>query len=91
MKDNHFCSVIMSVYNGEEFLSDAIESILQQTYKNFEFIIINDASTDNSLEIIQSYNDNRIVIINNDKNSNPKIFLLLIKHVFVNVSNFNRF
>tara|TARA_B100000963_G_C22500078_1_gene613335 strand:- start:44 stop:1030 length:987 start_codon:yes stop_codon:yes gene_type:complete len=58
----------MSVYNGEKFLSEAIESILQQTYSNFEFIIINDASTDNSLNIIRSYDDSRIIIINNKKN-----------------------
>tara|TARA_B100001287_G_scaffold72444_1_gene60079 strand:- start:11039 stop:12055 length:1017 start_codon:yes stop_codon:yes gene_type:complete len=68
MGNNPLCSVVMSVYNGSEFLSDAIESILQQTYKNFEFIIINDASTDNSLEIIKSYNDHRIVLIENKKN-----------------------
>ena len=58
----------MSVHNGDRFLSAAIESILTQTYKNFEFIIINDGSTDNSLKIIQSYDDNRIIIIDNDKN-----------------------
>jgi glycosyltransferase involved in cell wall biosynthesis len=55
----------MSVYNGEKYLSEAIESILIQTYKNFEFIIINDGSTDNGLEIISQYQkqDNRIIII----------------------------
>ena len=58
----------MSVYNGGDYLTDAIDSILQQTYKNFEFIIINDASTDYSLQTIQSYDDDRINIINNDKN-----------------------
>ena len=59
-------SVIMSVYNGSRFLSESIESILNQSYRNFEFIIINDGSDDNSLEIIQSYMDidNRIVLLN---------------------------
>ena len=57
-------SVVMSVYNGEKYLSEAIDSILNQTFKDFEFIIINDGSTDRSLEIIQSYNDDRIVLIN---------------------------
>ena len=61
-------SVIMSVYNGEKYLREAIESILNQTFTDFEFIIVNDGSTDNSLEIIQSYNDERIRIINNEKN-----------------------
>jgi glycosyltransferase involved in cell wall biosynthesis len=59
-------SVIMSVYNGSRFLSESIESILNQSYRNFEFIIINDGSDDNSLEIIQSYMDidSRIVLLN---------------------------
>lgn len=48
-------SVIMPVYNAGDFLVDAIESILNQTYQNFEFIIINDNSTDNSWEIIKKY------------------------------------
>ena len=48
-------SVIMPVYNGEPYLHEAIESILNQTYSDFEFIIINDGSTDQSLSIIQEY------------------------------------
>jgi glycosyltransferase involved in cell wall biosynthesis len=54
----------MSVYNAEEYLRKAIESILNQTFSEFEFIIINDGSKDKSLEIIESYNDERIVLIN---------------------------
>jgi len=56
-------SVIMSVYNGEPYLKQSIESILCQTFEDFEFIIINDGSTDNSWEIIQVYaeKDSRIV------------------------------
>lgn len=61
-------SVIMSVYNGERYLREAIESILNQTYTDFEFIIVNDASTDGSLKIMQSYGDSRIKIINNEQN-----------------------
>ncbi|AOR24750.1 glycosyltransferase family 2 protein [Clostridium taeniosporum] len=63
-------SVIMSVYNNEKYLSQSIESILNQTYKNFEFIITNDFSKDNSLKIIKKYSelDNRIIIVNNKKN-----------------------
>lgn len=57
-------SVVMSVYNGERYLREAIESILSQSYKNFEFIIINDGSTDGSKKIIQSYKDARIQLIN---------------------------
>jgi len=58
-------SVIMSVYNGEDYLPECIESILNQSFRDFEFVIINDGSKDNSLEIIQSYSkaDARIVLI----------------------------
>ena len=62
-------SVIMSVYNEERHLRASIESILNQTFTDFEFIIVNDGSTDASLEIIMSYNDGRIQIVNNEENS----------------------
>lgn len=52
---NPLVSVIMPVYNYEDYLSDAIESILKQTYANFELIIVDDASTDNSAQIIKKY------------------------------------
>lgn len=61
-------SIIMFVYNEEKYLCEAIDSILCQTADNFEFIIIDDASTDNSLSIIQSYSDKRIVLIRNEQN-----------------------
>ncbi len=63
-----FVSVVMPVYNSGRHLKNAIDSILIQSYKNFEFIIINDGSTDNSVEIINSYADTRIKIILNDSN-----------------------
>jgi len=68
MENKPLCSVVMSVYNGEEYLKESIDSILQQSYVNFEFIIIDDASTDSSLEIIQSYDEPRIILIQNNKN-----------------------
>lgn len=61
-------SVIMSVYNGEKYIREAIESILKQTFNDFEFIIIDDGSSDNTLGIIKSYQDTRIKIIKNDAN-----------------------
>lgn len=61
-------SVIMPVYNGEVYLSEAIESILSQTLSEYEFIIINDGSTDNSPKIISSYSDPRIRSITHEKN-----------------------
>jgi glycosyltransferase involved in cell wall biosynthesis len=58
----------MSVYNGEKYLNEAIDSILAQTFINFNFLIINDGSTDGTDKILQSYNDKRIKIVNNEKN-----------------------
>jgi len=63
-------SVVMPAYNSEKYLAEAIESILNQTFKNFEFIIINDGSTDKTLKILKKYakKDRRIRIINHIKN-----------------------
>jgi len=61
-------SVIMPVYNGEKFLSKAIDSILKQSYTDFEFIIINDGSSDSTEQIIESYHDPRIVYLKNSAN-----------------------
>lgn len=66
--DKPMVTVLMSVYNGERFLREAIDSILDQTFTNFEFLIVNDGSTDKSVEIIESYKDTRIRLINNEKN-----------------------
>lgn len=65
---NELISVILPVYNGEKYLNEAIESILNQTYTNFEFIIINDGSKDSSLEIIKEYEkkDSRIVVVSRE-------------------------
>lgn len=61
-------SVIVPVYNAGSFLSKTLESILSQTYKNLEIIIIDDCSTDNSKEVILSYDDPRIKPIFSDRN-----------------------
>ncbi len=61
-------TVLMPVYNGEKYLREAIDSILSQIFTDFEFLIINDGSTDGSVGIIKSYDDPRIRLINNDKN-----------------------
>lgn len=63
-------SVVMPVFNAERFVHKAIESIFNQTLKNFEFIIVNDASEDKTAEVIHSCakKDKRIRLINNDKN-----------------------
>ena len=61
-------SIIMSVYNGENYLNTAIDSILNQSFTDFEFIVINDSSSDTSKLIIQSYEDDRIVYLENEQN-----------------------
>ena len=58
-------SVLLPVYNEEKYIKKSIESILAQTFVDFEIIVINDASTDKSSDIIQSFNDPRIKILNN--------------------------
>jgi len=65
---NPTISVVMPVYNGEKYLNEAIDSILHQTYTDFEFIILNDGSTDKTEEIILSYDDPRIVYVKNEEN-----------------------
>lgn len=61
-------TVLMSVYNGEKYLNKCIESILNQSFSDFEFLIIEDGSTDNTIEILNSYKDKRIRIIKNEVN-----------------------
>lgn len=63
-----FITVLTTVYNGEKYLKEAIDSIINQTYANFEYIIINNGSKDNSPEIIRSYKDPRIVFVDLDLN-----------------------
>jgi glycosyltransferase involved in cell wall biosynthesis len=67
INEKAFVSVLMTAYNAEKYISESIDSILNQTFKNFEFIILNDGSTDRTLEIVQSYKDIRIKIIDDGK------------------------
>ena len=60
--NNPTISVIMSVYNGEKYLHEAISSILNQTYKDFEYIIVDDGSTDGTKHILSFFSDSRIKI-----------------------------
>lgn len=61
-------SVILPVYNAEKYVGNAIQSILDQSYSNFELLVIEDGSTDRSLEKIRSFTDKRIRVIENVKN-----------------------
>ncbi len=61
-------SVILPTYNGEKYITETLESVLNQTYKNLEIIITDDASTDGTVEIVKSYNDKRIKLYINETN-----------------------
>lgn len=63
-------SIVMSVYNGERYLQESVNSILNQTFSDFEFIIIDDGSTDGTWRILEKYasQDSRIVLVRNQKN-----------------------
>lgn len=62
-------SIIMPAYNAEKTIIDSINSVLQQDFKSFNLYVINDASQDKTKEIILSFNDSRIIYLENDKNS----------------------
>lgn len=64
-----FVSVVTPVYNGGKYISECIESVIDQTYTNWEYVILNNCSTDNTLEIAKKYarDDERIRIYNNDE------------------------
>ena len=62
--ENKKVSIIVPVYNVELYIEDCLNSLLNQTYSNYEIILINDGSTDNSIEICSKYNDQKIKIFN---------------------------
>ena len=61
-------SVVMPVFNREKYVQDSIQSILDQTFSDFEFIIIDDGSTDFTIEILESYHDKRIRLVRKREN-----------------------
>ena len=64
-----FISVVMATYNGELFIDEAIQSVLDQSYENFEFIIVDDGSTDRTAHHIASFNDDRILYFKKENNT----------------------
>ena len=68
--DNGKISVVLPVYNGQKYVGKAIQSVINQTYYNWELIVVNDCSTDRTLDVIRDFanNDSRIIIINNETN-----------------------
>ena len=65
LKENYLITIIVAIYNGEKYLKEQLDSILNQTYSNFNLIISDDCSTDNTKNIIKNYaqKDNRIIAI----------------------------
>lgn len=71
--DYGLVSIVMPNYNSEKYLKATIESVLAQTYTNWELLFVDDCSTDNSLEIVRSYSDSRIKILQNEQNSGAAV------------------
>ncbi|MCC3155280.1 glycosyltransferase [Hymenobacter sp. BT770] len=69
MGNNPFVTVIMPVFNSELYIEEAINSIINQSYKNFEFLIFDDGSTDNSLALIKKYKDKRLTVFHHSVNT----------------------
>jgi glycosyltransferase involved in cell wall biosynthesis len=61
-------TVLIAVYNGERFLREALDSVLAQTFTDFELLVVNDGSTDETVTILESYSDQRIRVITNRRN-----------------------
>ena len=75
MNDQVFVSIIMAAYNAEQTIKQSINSVLSQSYADFELIVVNDCSSDKTREIVVDYTkkDNRVRLINNKKNSGVSI------------------
>ncbi len=67
--ENELVSIVMPNYNGAKYVKETIESVLAQTYQNWEILFVDDCSTDNSIEIVKSYDDPRIKVYKNEVNS----------------------
>ena len=65
-------SILMPMYNSEKYIKESINSILNQEYKNFELIIVDDGSIDSSIEIVKEYNDSRIKLWPKSRNNKRK-------------------
>ena len=66
-------SIIMAAYNVEKTIGTAIDSVLAQTYANWELLVINDCSSDNTVSVVRSYTDQRVHLLNNEKNSGVSV------------------
>lgn len=73
MENQPLVSVVMPAYNCEKFIAQAINSVIGQTYENWELFIIDDCSTDNTAELVNSFDDKRIFYLKNADNSGPAV------------------
>ncbi|MCW9706758.1 glycosyltransferase family 2 protein [Fodinibius salsisoli] len=90
LKNEPFVSVLTPVYNGAEFLDECIQSVLNQTYSNWEYVIVNNQSTDNSLEIIEKYaNQDDRIRVHNNKEFLPQMENL--NHAFRQISSESKY
>jgi len=69
MDEQPLVSIILPVYNAERYIAFSIESVINQTYRNLEILIVDDASNDRSIELVQGFKDSRIKIVKNEQNS----------------------
>jgi len=73
MKNYGLVSIVMPSYNTGKYIGASIRSVLEQTYENWELIIVDDCSTDDSLNVIKSFHDPRIILYQNEKNSGAAV------------------
>lgn len=73
-------TVLMPAYNAAAYIAEAITSVLQQTFTDFELLIVNDGSTDNTTEVIRSFNDSRIILINRNNGGVAEALNTGLKH-----------
>ena len=66
-------SIVVPVYNAERYLKDTLQTVLDQTYEKWELLLVDDCSTDTSVEIIKTYKDKRIKLILQEKNSGAAV------------------
>jgi glycosyltransferase involved in cell wall biosynthesis len=66
MGNDIFVSIVIPVFNVEKYVGECLESVISQTYRNIEIVVVNDGSTDNSLQVCKEYSDSRIIIINKE-------------------------
>ena len=71
--ENSLVSIIMPSYNTAKYIGESIDSVIEQTYKNWELIIVDDCSTDNTDEVVAQYDDSRIIYLKNEKNSGAAV------------------